>query len=82
MMSKDELRHKAATLAEKCSEDISSEDLVLYMKHLAMVHNANFGRKWLGVLELLNALAEYRLESILPNLSVSLRMILAAPATV
>ena len=47
-----------------------------------MVYNANFGRKQLGALELLNALAEYRLESIFLNLSVSLRMFFTAPATV
>ena len=45
-----------------------------------MVHNANYSRKQLGALELLNALAKDRLESIFPNLSVSLRMFLAAPA--
>ena len=35
--------------------------------------NANFGKKQLGALELLNALAEYRLESIfrIRNLTVS-----------
>ena len=43
-----------------------------------MIYNANFGRKQLDALELLNALAEYRLESIFPNLSVSLRMFLTA----
>ena len=47
-----------------------------------MVLNANFGRKQLDALELLNASAEYRLESIFPNLSISLRMFLTAPATV
>ena len=36
-----------------------------------MVYNANFGRKQLGALELLNALAEYRLKSIFRNLTVS-----------
>ena len=81
-MSKEELKRKAAKLAEKHSKDISSEDLVQEMNHITMVHNANFGRKQLGALELLNALPEYRLESIFPNLSVSLRMFLTAPATV
>ena len=47
-----------------------------------MVHNANFGIKQLGALEQLNALAEYRLESIFPNLTVSLRMFLMVPATI
>ena len=51
------------------------------MNHITMVHNANLVRKQLGALELLNALAEYRLESIFSNLSVSLRMFLIAPAT-
>ena len=46
-----------------------------------MVYNANFGRKQLSALKLLNALADYRLESIFPNLRVSLRMFLIAPAT-
>ena len=46
-------------------------------------HNAHFGRKQLGALELLNALAEYKLESIFPNLnlSVSLRMFFSVPST-
>jgi len=36
----------------------------------------------LGALELLNASAEYKLENIFPNLSVSLRMFVTAPAAV
>ena len=52
------------------------------MNHITMVHNDNFGRKQLGALELLNALAEYRLERIFSNLSVSLRMFLTARVTV
>ena len=81
-MSEEELKRKAAKLAKKYSKDVSSEDLVQEMNHITMVHNANFGTKQLGALELLNALAECRLESIFPNLSVSLRMFLTAPATV
>ena len=82
-MSKEELKCKAAKLAEKYCQDISStEDLVQEMYHITMVHNANFGRKQLDALELLNALAEYRLQSIFPNLTVSLRMFLTAPAAV
>ena len=59
-MSKDELKYKAVKLADKYSKDISSEDLVQEMNHITMVHNANFGRKQLGALEQLDALAEYR----------------------
>ena len=59
-MSKEELKLTVAKLAEKYCEN-----LVLEMNHLTMVHNSNIGRKQLGVLELLNSLAEYRLESIL-----------------
>ena len=81
-MSEEELKRKAAKLAKKYSKDVSSEDLVQEMNHITMIHNANFGTKQLGALELLNALAECRLESIFPNLSVSLRMFLTAPATV
>ena len=81
-MLKEELKRKAAKLAEKYSKDISSVVLSLGMIHIAMVHDANFGRKQLGVLELLNALAEYRLESVFPKVSVSLIMFLTAPATV
>ena len=82
-MSKEELKCKAAKLAEKYFKDISSkEDLVQEMNHIAMIHNTNYGIKPLGALELLNSLAEYRLESIFPNLSVSLRMFLTAPATI
>ena len=82
-MSKEELKRKSAKLAKKYSKDTSSkEDLVEEMDHITMVHNAIFGRKQLDALELLNALAEYRLESIFPNFSVSLRVFLTAPATV
>ena len=81
-MSKEELNHKIPKLAEMYSKDINSEDLVQEMNHTTMVHNANSGRKQLGALELLNALAEYRLESIFPNLSVGLGMFLTAPVTV
>ena len=52
------------------------------MTHIAMVHNANFGVKPLSALDLLNALAEYKLENIFSNLSISLRIFLTAPATV
>ena len=44
MMSKEELRRKAAKLAENYSNDISSEDLVQKMNHMTMVLNANCGR--------------------------------------
>ena len=81
-MRKEELRHKAARLAEKHSADISSEDFVMEINHITLVHNDNFGREQLGALEQLIALAEHRLESILPYLSVSMRMFLTAPATV
>ena len=82
-MSKEELKSKAAKLEEKYFKDISSkDDLVQEMNHITMVHHANFGIKRLSALELLNALAEYRLKSTFPNLSVSLRMFLTAPATI
>ena len=65
-MLKEKLKHKAAELAEKYSKEIYiKEDFVQEINHKAMVHNANFVRKQLGALELLNALAEYQLESIL-----------------
>ena len=80
-MSKEESKRKAAKLAEKYSKDISSkEDLVQEMNHITMVYNTNFGRKQLELLELLNALAEHRLQSIVHNFSVSLRIFLTAPA--
>ena len=82
-ISKEELECKATKLAEKYFKDISSkEDLVQEMNHTTMVHNANFDIKQLSALELLNALAEYRLESIFPNLTVSLRMFLTVPTTI
>ena len=81
-MSKEEVKRKEVKLAQKYSNDISSEDLEHEMNHITVVHNANFGRKHLGAFELLNALAEYRLESIFYNLSVSLRMFLTTPVTV
>ena len=81
-MSKQELKRKAAKIAEKCSKDISSEDLVLEMNHITMVHNDIFCRKQLGAFKLRNALAEYRLQSIFLNLSDSLGMFITAPDTV
>ena len=78
-MSKKRIKVKAAKLVEKYSKDINSKKgLVQEMNHVTMVHNANFGRKQFGGLELLNTLAEYRLESIFLNLSVSLRMFLCS----
>ena len=81
-MSKVELKRKAAKLAEKYSKEIISKDHVQEMNHTTMVHKYSFGRKQIGALEPLNSLAEYRLESIFPNLNVSLRMFLTAPVTV
>ena len=54
-MSKEELKCKAANLAEKYSEEISSEDLVLEMNYITMIHNDKFGGKRLGALKLLYA---------------------------
>ena len=79
-MSKEKLKRKAAKLAERYSEDISSEDLEQEMNRIRIVHIDNFGRKQLGTLALLNANSSH--ESIFPNLCVSLRVFLTAPATV
>ena len=76
----EELKCKAAKLAEEYSKDISKADLVQEMNHITMVRNANFGRKQLGALERLNALAEYKLESVFSKLSVRLRTFLTAPS--
>ena len=54
-MSKEEFKRKAGKPAEKYSKDNSSEDLVQEMIHIIMVHNANFGIRQLGALELLSA---------------------------
>lgn len=81
-MSEEDLKYKAAKLAEKYYNDISCEDFLQEIIHLTMVHNANFGKEQLGALELLNALANSKLENIFPNISVSSRMSLTAPATV
>ena len=48
------------------------------MNHITKVHNTNFGRKQLDALDLLDALAEYRLESV----SFSFSMFRIAPVTV
>jgi len=79
-MSEEELKCKASKLAEEYSKDISRVDLVQEMNHITMVRNANFGRKQLGALERLNALAEYKLESVFSKLSVRLRTFLTAPS--
>ena len=80
-MSKEELKRKAANIAEKYSKDISSEDPVQEMNHIRIVSIGIFGGKQLGALELLNALTEYRLSSIFSKLSVSLRIFRTAPVT-
>ena len=80
VMSKEEMKFKTAKIAEKYSEDVSNEDPVLKINNIKILHKANLCRRKLRALELLHALAEYRLESIFPNLSVSLRIFLTAPA--
>ena len=52
------------------------------MNHIKMVQIVNSGRILLGALELLNALAEQRLQSIFSKRDISLRMFLNGPATV
>ena len=80
---KEGLKRKAAKLAGKYFKNISSkEDFVQEIDHITMVYNANFRRKQLGALELLNTLAEYRLKNIFHNHSFSLRMFFKAPVTV
>ena len=81
-MSEEELAHKAVNFAQKYSKDIIGEDLVQEMKHITMIHRANFGAKRLGALKMLNALTECKEESLFPKLSVSLRIFLTAPAIV
>ena len=44
-MSKEELKRKAAKLAEKYSKEISNkEDFVQEINHITLIHNANFGK--------------------------------------
>ena len=81
-MSEEELVHKAVNFAQKYSKDIIGEGLLKEIKHIAMIHKSNFDTKHLGALEMLNALTECKLESLFPNLSVSFRIFLTAPATV
>ena len=76
------MKYKAAKLAEKYAEEISSENLAREMNHIKMVHSANFGGKPLGVWELLNSLAEYIFGGLFHSLCVSLMIFLAAPVTV
>ena len=44
MESMKDIKRKAAMLAESYSYVISSEDLVQDMNHIAIAHNANFGK--------------------------------------
>ena len=50
-MSTEKLKRKAATLAVKYSNDISSEDLTQEINHITMGPNANFLRKQLSALK-------------------------------
>ena len=52
-MSEDDLKYKAAKLAEKYHNGISCEDFLQEIIHLTMVHNANVGKEQLGALELM-----------------------------
>ena len=47
-----------------------------------LIHSGNFGENQLNPFELLNKILTYKLDNIVPNLSVSLRIFLTIPATV
>ena len=78
-MSKEESKRKAAKLADTYFNVITSEAVEQKMNLITMVHNVNFSGKPLSRLKLLNALVEYRLDSIFCNISSSLRMFHTAP---
>lgn len=59
-----------------------SEDLVDELKNLKTVYSANLGKEDLPPLALINALQEYQLEELFPNLIIGLRIFLTIPATV
>ena len=47
-----------------------------------MIQIANFGKEQMNPYELINAIHKYKLENILPNISVALRIFLTVPVTV
>ena len=81
-MCESEVEKKAKRLASQYPTDLHAEDLGEEMKHLPVVHKANFGKPELKPLELLNLLTEYKLCELFPNVCISLRILLTIPATV
>ena len=64
-------------------KDINGDDVGIEMVDLKnLVHPGNFVEKRLIPFELLNKILNYKLENIVQNLSVSLRIFLTIPATV
>ena len=73
--TEEELIEKSIFLADIYTKDINSDDLGIEMVDLKkLIHPGNFGEKQLNPFELLNKIVTYKLENIVPNLCVSLRI--------
>ena len=69
------LIEKSNFLADIYTKDINGDDLGIEMVDLKkLIHLGNFGEKQLNPFELLNKILTYKLENIVPNLCVSLRI--------
>ena len=77
------LIEKSNFLADIYTKDINGDDLGIEMVDLKkLIHPGNFGEKQLNPFELPNKILTYKLENIVPNICVSLRIFLTIPATV
>ena len=82
-LSEEEICQRSNILANIYKDDINAEELGREIVDLkSMIQIANFGKEQMNPYELINAIHKYKLENILPNISVALRIFLTIPVTV
>ena len=64
------------------SADVSSDELVVEMKHLKAIHDANFGSNPIEPIMLLNKISQFHLDDVFSNVAVALRIFCTIPVTV
>ena len=82
-MSDEEIFQRSIDFANFYKDDINGEELDKELVDLkSLIQQANFGKEQMAPHELINAIHNYKLENILPNVSVALRIFLTIPFTV
>jgi hypothetical protein len=81
-LSESEIRAAASNFSEIYSNDVSETELIEELLHLKQIHNANFGQQQLPPFQLLQKIAELKLNSLFCNVIIALRIFCTIPVPV